>query len=90
MTKKKTESEFANERQDAAPTIVAGPADRRPGEKRFQLRVKNPTFNQERCGVKFLEGTCNTDSEQAAKDAARLGYEVTDRDTGKVVNSLDA
>ncbi len=61
---------------------------RRP-EKRFQIRVKNPTFNQERCGIKFIEGRADTDSEQAAKDAARLGYEVADREAGTVVNPLD-
>lgn len=87
MAKRKTED--AQDGGQGGPEIIAGPIPRRPGEKRFQIRVKHPTFSGERCGCKFIEGRSETDSEQCAKDAIRIGYEVTDRDTGKISNALD-
>lgn len=52
---------------------------------RFKIRTPNPGFTGDRFGVKFRDGTGETDDKSAAAALGELGYVVVDAEQGKVV-----
>jgi hypothetical protein len=53
------------------------------------VRTPNRTLTRvHTCGIRFVDGNGETNSETVARHCVECGYEVTDRESGKVVNPL--
>lgn len=57
-------------------------------EPRFEIRTPSNTFTGHRAKVRFIDGVGNTDDKAAAEACLDFGYQVTDRESGKVLNPL--